>query len=111
MTVFEKFTTQTDRGPSLALPVAILAIAFLAAIGFQTAQLLRDRSSLSTVYAGQEQAYQKTIQLRNQVDSFAGDTARLAQAGDPQAKQVVDALRNQNIQIRPPAAVAAQPAP
>ena len=83
MTVFEKFTMQSDRGPSLALPVAILAIALLAAIGFQTAQLLRDRSNLSNVYTGQEQAVQKTLQVRNQVDAFAGDTARLAQAGDP----------------------------
>jgi hypothetical protein len=47
--------------------------------------------------------------VRNQIDSFAGDTARLAQADDPQAKLVVDALRSQNIQIiRPPAAPAVQ---
>jgi hypothetical protein len=110
MTVFEKFTASEGNGPSLAVPVAILAVAFLAAIGFQTAQLLRDRSNLSNVYDGQEQAVQKTVQLRNSVDAFAGDTARLAQAGDPQAKQVVDTLRAQNIQLRPPAAPAA-PAP
>ena len=107
MTVFEKFAGQHGNGPSLALPVALLAVAFLAAIGVQTLELVRDRSNLSSVYAGQEAAVQQTLKLRDSVDAFAGDTAKLAQAGDPQAKQVVDTLRNQNISIRPPAAPAA----
>lgn len=107
MTVFEKFAGRESGGPSLALPVALLSVAFLAAIGFQTVQLLRDRGNLANVYAGQESAVQQTIRLRNSVDAFAGDTARLAQAGDPQAKQVVDTLRSENISIRPPAAAPA----
>lgn len=105
MTVFEKFSGR-EGGPALGIPVALLSVAFLAAIGFQTVQLLRDRSNLSNVYNGQENAVQQTIRLRNSVDAFAGDTAKLAQAGDPQAKQVVDTLRSQNISIRPPAAPA-----
>lgn len=105
MTVFEKFAGR-EGGPSLALPVALLSVAFLTAIAFQTVQLLRDRGNLADVYAGQESAVQQTIHLRDSVDAFAGDTARLAQAGDPQAKQVVDTLRNQNISIRPPMATA-----
>jgi hypothetical protein len=107
MTVFEKFVGPQGNGPTLALPVALLAVAFLAAIGFQTLELVRDRSNLSSVYAGQEAAVEQTLKLRNSVDAFAGDTAKLAQAGDPQAKQVIDALRNQNIAIRPPAGPAA----
>lgn len=103
MTVFEKFTGR-DGGPSLGLPVALLSVAFLAAIGFQTVQLLRDRTNLANVYAGQQNAVEQTIRLRDSVDAFAGDTAKLAQAGDPQAKQVVDTLRSQNISIRPPVA-------
>jgi hypothetical protein len=107
MTVFEKFIGQPGSGPSLALPVALLSIAFFAAIGFQTLELVRDRGNLTSVYAGQEAAVEQTLRLRNSVDAFAGDTAKLAQAGDPQAKQVVDALRSQNIAIRPPAATTA----
>jgi uncharacterized protein YggE len=107
MTVFEKFVDRQSGAPSLALPVALLSVAFLAAIGFQTVQLMRDRSNLSNVFAGQEAAVAQTLRLRNSVDAFAGDAAKLAQAGDPQAKQVVDALRNQNITIRPPAATPA----
>ncbi len=106
MTVFEKFSGR-EGGPSLTIPVALLAVAFLAAIGFQTVQLLRDRSNLANVFAGQENAVEQTVRLRNSVDAFAGDTAKLAQAGDPQAKQVVDTLRSQNIAIRPPTAPAA----
>jgi hypothetical protein len=105
MTVFEKFSGR-EGGPALGVPVALLSVAFLAAIGFQTVQLLRDRSNLANVFKGQENAVAQTIQLRNSVDAFAGDTAKLAQAGDPQAKQVVDTLRSQNISIRPPVAPA-----
>jgi hypothetical protein len=111
MTVFEKFVDSKSGGPSLALPVALLAIGFLTAIGFQTVQLMRDRSNLANVYAGQQNAVEQTLRLRNSVDSFAGETASLAQQGDAPAKQVVDTLRSQNITIRPPAAAPANPGP
>jgi hypothetical protein len=108
MSVFEKFSDRSGLTPMV--PVALLSVAFLLAIGFQTMQLMRERSNLTTVFTGQESAVQQTVKLRNAVDSFAGDTAKLAQAGDPQAKQVVDSLRSQNITLRPPAAPAAAPA-
>ena len=112
MTVFEKFADSKSGGPSLSIPVALLAVGFLAAIGFQTVQLMRDRSNLANVYAGQQNAVEQTLRLRNSVDAFAGETANLAQQGDNSAKQVVDTLRSQNITIRPPAAQpAATPAP
>jgi hypothetical protein len=79
MTVFEKFTDSKSGGPSLTVPVALLAIGFLAAIGFQTVQLVRDRGNLSNVYAGQQNAVEQTLKLRNSVDAFAGETAALAQ--------------------------------
>ena len=106
MTVFEKFVDSKSGGPSLALPVALLAIGFLVAIGFQTVQLMRDRGNLANVYAGQQNAVEQTLRLRNSVDAFAGETAALAQQGDGSAKQVVETLRSQNITIRPPAAPA-----
>ena len=100
MTVFEKFLPRTGAEPSLTLPVAILAAAFLVAIGFQTVQLMSERGNLTRMYAGQEQAVQQTVRLRNSIDAFAGDTAALADKGDNAAKQVVDALRSQNINIK-----------
>lgn len=104
MTLFEKSADRRSGAPSLALPVALLSIAFLTASGFQTVQLLQDRGNLARVYARQQQAVERTLQLRDTVDAFAGDTAKLARAGDPQAKQVVESLRSQHITIRPPAA-------
>jgi len=109
MTVFEKFTDGKHGGPSLSVAVAMLAIGFLTAIGFQTVQLMRDRSNLANVYAGQQNAVEQTLRLRNSVDAFAGETATLAQQGDGSAKQVVETLRSQNITIRPPAAQPANP--
>jgi hypothetical protein len=111
MTVFERFTDSKSGGPSLTLPVALLAVGFLTAIGFQTVQLVRDRGNLANVYAGQQNAVEQTLRLRNSVDSFAGETASLAQQGDGSAKQVVESLRNLNINIRPPAAAPANPGP
>lgn len=102
MTVFEKFPDPQDRGPSLSLPLALLSLAFLAAIGFQTVQLMHDHSNLANIYAGQESAVEQTARLRNLVDGFAGETASLAQQGNRPAKQVVETLRSQNITIRPP---------
>jgi hypothetical protein len=107
MTVFEKFTDSKHGGPALSIPVALLAIGFLTAIGFQTMQLMRDRGNLANVYAGQQNAVEQTLRLRNSVDAFAGETATLAQQGDGPAKQVVETLRSQNITIRPPAAAPA----
>ncbi len=100
MTVFEKFLPRTEGGPSLTLPVALLAVAFLVAIGFQTVQLMHQRSNLNTMIAGQEQAVQQTVRLRTSIDAFAGETAALADKGDNSAKQVVEALRVQNINIK-----------
>ena len=100
MTAFERPDSTT--GPTLAIPVALLSVGFLAAIGFQTVQLMRDRSNLINVYAGQQSAVEQTRLLRNSVDAFAGETATLAQQGDGPAKLVVETLRSQNITIRPP---------
>ena len=111
MTVFEKFPEPGSRGPSLALPVALLSLAFLAAIGFQTVQLMHDHGNLAAIYAGQESAVEQTVRLRNLVDGFAGETARLAQQGNRPAKQVVETLRSQNITLRPPTPTADPPAP
>jgi hypothetical protein len=105
MTVFEKFLPRQGE-PSLALPVALLAVAFLVAIGLQTMQLVHERGNLTHMYEGQEPAVQQTLLLRNSIDAFAGDTAALADKGDPSAKQVVDALHSQNINIRNSAAAA-----
>jgi hypothetical protein len=109
MTVVEKFPDPHKRGPALALPVALLSLAFLAAIGFQTVQLMHDHSNLATVYAGQESAVEQTLRLRNLVNGFAGETASLAQQGNRPAKQVVETLRSQNITIRPTAPVSTNP--
>ncbi len=100
--LFEKLIAEKSAGPPLALPLALLSFAFLLAIGFQTVQLMRDRSDLADVYAGQEGAVEQTNGLRSLVENFAGDMAALARQGDPQAKQVVESLRRQNIAIRPP---------
>jgi len=109
MAVFEKLPDPSNSGPSLSIAVALLSLAFLAAIGFQTAQLMRDHIDLVNVYAGQENAVEQTLRLRNLVDGLAGETATLAQQGNRPAKQVLESLRSQNITLRPPATASGTP--
>ncbi len=102
MAIFEKLVPRQGEA-SLGLPVALLSVAFLLAIGLQTVQLVRQRDNLVSVYAGQEKAVEQTLRLRDSIDTFAGDTAKLAVAGDADARQLVEALHAQNIDVHAPA--------
>ncbi len=84
----------------------MLPLAFFLAVLFQSVQLWRERSSMSQIYQNQEQALPDVLKLRDQVNSLAGDVARLGQTGDAAAKQVVDDMARQGVALRPPAAPA-----
>jgi hypothetical protein len=82
------------------LPLLLL-VAWLLWSGFQTLQLLRERTNLSTLYANQEPTIQTAQQMRQQLDAIAAGTRRLADAGNPQARAVVQELARRGVQINP----------
>ena len=71
--------------------------------GFQTSQLMQEGDNLKTLSANQEAIYANAQKMRAQLDVIAAGTARLAQAGNANAKELVGALQARGITINPDA--------
>jgi hypothetical protein len=93
-----------DGWIGLRVQVALLTLALLLLVGFQTTQLIRDRTNLATVHAAQEPTVQEGLKLRQQLDILAGETARLAAEGDAAARAIIEDMRRQGITVKVPAA-------
>jgi hypothetical protein len=99
-------------GPSLLLPVALVVLASVVWAGFQTIQLVRERETLRTIRANQENPVQEATKLRTQLDSIARGTAELANQGNPNAKTIISELQKRGITVNlnnPPPPAASQP--
>jgi hypothetical protein len=93
------------------LPIALLALAVLLELAFQTVQLVRESQLLATIDRNQDTPLQDAARVRQATDSLAGDVYQLAQGGNAAAKQVLDEMAKQNIVLHPPAAPGAPPVP
>jgi hypothetical protein len=85
----------------LRWPLVLLAAAFLIATGFRTERLIQQRIDLGAIRVAQEQAVQNGQKLRSQLDQLADATARLAAAGDANAKTIVEEMGRQGVTLRP----------
>ena len=81
----------------LLLGLATLAIWF----GFQTTQLVTEKSNLATLRANQATLFDNARKMRLQLDALAAETAKLAAAGNPNATLIVNALKQNGITIDP----------
>lgn len=88
------------------VPVLLGTLALLAWLGFQTMQLLVDRSTLMAAHFGQQQTVDNAGKLRSSLDALAGDTQRMADAGNGSARLLVEELRKRGVTINPSAAQA-----
>ncbi|HUB98119.1 MAG TPA: hypothetical protein VL993_19500 [Stellaceae bacterium] len=95
----------------MLLPVLLAVLALFLLVAFQTIGLFRDHDTLITVRASQETTVAEGTKLRQQLGAIAGQTAELANAGDPVAKDVVDEMRKQGFTLSSPAATPPAPAP
>lgn len=95
---------------SVFVPLVILSSALVIWFGFQTSQLITERKNLNTLQKNQEGLYQNAQKMRSQLDAIAAGTARLAQQGNPNAGQIVNALRARGITINPNAPLEQAPA-
>ena len=84
----------------LSIPLGLLVLGFVLMVGFQTVQLIRERSNLFEIQLAQEPTIQEGAKLRQQLDSLAKKTAALADAGNAGAKAVVEEMRRQGITIK-----------
>ena len=69
--------------------------------GFQTVQLVKERSYLKQAESAQEPQIQQSMKVRSALDGLARDTAQLADRGNPNAKLLVEELRRRDIIINP----------
>jgi hypothetical protein len=90
-----------DAAARVFLPVALLAVAILVWVGFQTTQLIREREALQTLRQTQETQVQSSQKVRASLDAIASGTAKLAEQGNPNAKLIVDELRKRDVTINP----------
>ena len=82
---------------TLRRPVFVLAAAFLIAPGFRTER----RIQLGAFRAAQEPALQQGQKVRAQLDQLADATARLAAAGDANAKAIAYDMARHGVTLRP----------
>ena len=82
-------------------PVLLGLVTLVLWFGFQTAQLLKERENLTTLRGNQTTIYGNAQKMRAQLDALAAQTARLAQAGNANAAQIVNALKARGITIDP----------
>lgn len=84
---------------SAFVPLLLGTLALLGWLGFQTQQLFNERQALQIGYASQQQTVDNAGKLRASLDALAADTQRMADAGNPNAKLLVDELRKRGITI------------
>ena len=92
------------------VPMLLGGMALLGWLGFQTYGLFTERESLAAAHTAQQQTVDNAGKLRTSLDALAADTQRIADAGNPSARLLVDELRKRGITINAPAAAAAKPA-
>ncbi len=97
----------TARPHDPFIPVALLALAFIAWLGFQTWNLSAERSQLSLAHATQQPQIDQANKLRAALDTLAVTTQRLAGEGSAAARVVVDELGKRGVTINPAGAASA----
>ncbi len=98
------YDTETkDLVQSTFVPILLLALAVILSLAVQGVYLILERQQLagaSTSLVPQEQAAAK---VRASLEALATSTAKLATAGNPNARAIVDQLRSRGVTINPPA--------
>ena len=100
--LLSRYQAALRYGPFVPLLLGLLALAVW--FGLQTWLLLQEGSNLRNAHAGQQQAVDNATRLRGSLDAVAADTQRLADAGNPNARLLVEELRKRGVTINPDAA-------
>ena len=91
--------------------VALLTIAVVAWLSFQTAQQIRERTALQNVRTAQEAALERAQKIRAQFDTITKKTLELAQQGNAGAALIVDELARRGVTITPSSSAGPLPPP
>ena len=86
------------RNP-LTLPLAILTTAVLVMAGLQSWALWNERARLDHALATQQPTIDQAKKMRAQLDSLSRETARLAEAGNPNAQALLQELARKGVRF------------
>ena len=81
------------------MPSLLLAMALVAWLAFQSWQLVAERQQLGQLRLGQDPTVDAASKLRASLDAVASGTAKLADAGNSNARTIVEELRKRGITI------------
>ena len=84
---------------SAFVPLLLGGLAVLGWLGFQVWQFNVERQALQAAYASQQQTVDGAAKLRASLDTLAADTQRLADAGNPNARTLVEELKKRGVTI------------
>ena len=90
-----------EKQPSSFVPLLLGLLTLVVWFGFQALQLMKERGNFATLQVNQTTIYGNAQKMRTQLDTIAAELARLAQAGNLNAAQMVDALKQRGITIDP----------
>ncbi|MBP9035580.1 MAG: hypothetical protein KBG29_16925 [Pseudomonadales bacterium] len=98
-----------QRPHGVVLPLLLALLTLLLWFGFQTSQLLAERERLDALNIEQQSIHANALQMRAQLDAIATGTVRLAQQGNTNAAQVMQALAKKGVTISPNAPAGTAP--
>jgi hypothetical protein len=64
-------------------------------------QAAEEKTALESQHSAQEAQLAEATKLRQQANAIAQGTAQLAEAGDPNARAIIDYLRSQGVAVNP----------
>lgn len=96
-----RVASRDDAPASLTLALVLVALTMVTSTGYGLWQALEDRTALRQSLVALETPHQQAARLRGQVEGIARQVARLAEQGNPNAREIVEALRRQGISINP----------
>lgn len=93
----------TRRWANPFVPMLLFATSLVLWFAFQAYQLVNERRQLATLRASQDTQVEAAGKLRASLDTVATATAQLADAGNVNARVIVEELRKRGITIKPAA--------
>ena len=98
-----------DRAPARGpfLPLLLGGLSVLGMLAFQSTLLLMEREALQASHAAQQQTVDNAGKLRTSLDTLAADTQRMADAGNANARVLVEELKKRGVTINAALATAA----
>jgi hypothetical protein len=84
------------------LPFTLTLVALLLFFGFQTLQLMMERSNLAMVKSNQDSALQEAQKVQEQFKTLVTKTNQLAEQGHAGARMVMEGLQRQGFGAPPP---------